>query len=228
MLPDDVLLALFDCYVKGNIDDDDDDDENVFDKDQAWRSLVHVCRRWRCIVFGSPRHLNLQLVCTERTRERDMLDVWPALPLAIWCYDNNPIGSVDNIIAMLEHRDRVCQIDLAFFQSPDLEFILAAMQQPFPELTRLLLHPAVKMGAPVTPDSFLGGSAPRLRYLNLRGVPFPGLPKLLLSATHLVTLRLFDIPHSGYISPDALVSALSASTSLSSFSLGFQSSSILP
>ena len=68
MLPDDVLLALFDCYVKGNIDDDDD--ENVFDKDQAWRSLVHVCRRWRCIVFGSPRHLNLKLVCTERTRIR--------------------------------------------------------------------------------------------------------------------------------------------------------------
>ena len=142
MLPDDVLLALFDCYVKGNIDDDDD--ENVFDKDQAWRSLVHVCRRWRCIVFGSPRHLNLKLVCTERTRERDMLDVWPALPLAIWCYGDYLPRSVDNIIAVLEHRDRVCQIDLASFQSSGLEIILAAMKQPFPDLTRLLLYPAVK------------------------------------------------------------------------------------
>ena len=76
---------------------------------------------------------------------------------------------------------------------------------------------------PVIPDSFLGGSAPRLRYLNFTGIPFPGLPKLLLSATHLVKLYLYGIPHSGYFSPEALVSALSASTSLSSFSLEFQS-----
>ena len=49
---------------------------------------------------------------------------------------------------------------------------------------------------PVLPDSFLGGSAPCLRLFALLGVPFPGLSNLLLSATHLVSLYLYRIPHS--------------------------------
>jgi hypothetical protein len=74
---------------------------------------VHVCRRWRSITFGLPRHLNLQLVCTNRIRAIDMLDVWPALHLIILCYSAYRIGSVDNIIAVLERRYRACQIDFA-------------------------------------------------------------------------------------------------------------------
>ena len=61
---------------------------------------------------------------------------------------------------------------------------------------------------PVVSDTFLGRSAPRLRIFALGGIPFPGLPKLLMSATHLVYLHLSDIPHSGYISPDAMITAL--------------------
>ena len=55
------------------------------------------------------------------------------------------------------------------------------------------------------------------------GIPFPGLPKLLLSTTHLVNLELMDIPHSGYFSPDAMVAALSTLTSLERLWLTFQS-----
>ena len=76
---------------------------------------------------------------------------------------------------------------------------------------------------PIVPDSFLGGSAPHLRSLVLDGIPFPDLPKLLLSATHLVYLHLYNIPHSGYISPDAVVTALSTLTNLNSLVLEFQS-----
>jgi hypothetical protein len=76
---------------------------------------------------------------------------------------------------------------------------------------------------PVIPDSFLDGSAPRLRTSNCHGIPFPGLPKLLLSATHLVNLWLSDIPHSGYISPEAMVALLSVLSSLETLSLQFQS-----
>ena len=76
---------------------------------------------------------------------------------------------------------------------------------------------------PVVPDSFLGRSAPRLRFLVLDGIPFPGLPKLPLSATNLVNLQLWNIPHSGYISPDAVVTALSTLTSLQFLDLGFRS-----
>jgi hypothetical protein len=95
------------------------------------------------------------------------------------------------------------------------------MQVPFPELAALYLA-HWHQGAAL-PDSFLGGSAPRLRYLNLCGFSFPGLPKLLLSATHLVDLWLENIPQSGYISPEAMVTCLSMLTSLEKLHLGFES-----
>ena len=77
--------------------------------------------------------------------------------------------------------------------------------------------------APVFPDGFLGRSASSLRYLELDGIAFPGLPKLLLSATHLVSLHLLRLPYSGYISLRSMVTCLSASTSLKIFALGFDS-----
>jgi hypothetical protein len=158
----------------------------------------------------------LRLFCTSKTPARDTLDVWPSLPLIIWD-THYPEGRDD--IAVLERSDRVVQIIL--FGS-NLENVLAAMQVPFPELTHLnLLSNDGKVS--VLPDSFLGGSAPRLQTLLLQGIPFPGLPKLLLSATHLVTLRLCNIPHSGYISPEAIVAVLSTLTSLENLFLEFES-----
>ena len=214
MLPDDVLLSIFDFCAN---------EEGL--RKQVWETLVHVCRRWRSLVFGSPRSLNLQLICTSRTLARNMLDVWPPLPLCIESFGTS--ANVDNIIALLEHKNRVCRIHLYGISSLDLEKVLAVMQKPFPELTRLILH-SEEITTAVLPDSFLGGSAPRLRYLSFIGIPFPGLPKLLLSATHLTDLSLFDIPHSGYFSPEAMVAALSTLTSLEDFSLGFESPLSLP
>jgi len=67
------------------------------------------------------------------------------------------------------------------------------MQKPFLELTDLRLAIYGDDGlVPILPDSFLGGTAPRLLSLDLFNVPFPALPKLLLSATHLVYLSLLD------------------------------------
>jgi hypothetical protein len=119
---------------------------------------------------------------------------------------------VDDIIAALEHNDRVRQIQFHCFSSPKLEFITTdsgAMQKPFPELTHLLLGIDEDDGSGrILPDSFLGGTAPRLRTLHLARVPIPGLPKLLSSATHLVYLYLIDIPRSGYISPETMAASL--------------------
>src|SRR5882757_7656498 len=189
MLPDDVLLAIFGFCA----------DEVLFTKQdiEAWQSLVHVCRQWRSVVFGSPHRLNLRLVCTSRT-PRDTLDVvWPPLPLVVQDRAILTEG-VDNISAVLEHSDRVDEINLIDIDSSSLEKLLAVMQVPFPELTYMRLKSFDEM-VPVLPGSFLGGSAPRLRFLGLDGVPFPGLPKLLLSTTHLVYLQLENIPHPGYI-----------------------------
>ena len=214
-LPDDALLEIFNFNVN------DYYDLSLEERDQAWQTLVHVCRRWRCIVFGSPRHLDLQLVCRNRTPARDMLDIWPALPLIV-VFDGDSPGSMDNFFAALECTDRVYQIDLEIRQSLDLEILLAVLQRPFPELTLLLLRSTAETVA-VVPDSFLGGSAPRLISVWLLGIPFPGLPKLLLSATHLVSLYLYNIPHSGYFSPDMMVTVLSTLTSLEQLLLEFDS-----
>jgi hypothetical protein len=95
------------------------------------------------------------------------------------------------------------------------------MQEPFPALTCLELNACYI--PPVHPDSFLGGSAPRLRKIHLTRVPFPALPNLLLSASDLVTLSLTDIPHSGYISPEAMVTGLSPLTKLKHIHFCFRS-----
>jgi len=125
---------------------------------------------------------------------------------------------MDNIIAALGQSKRICQVDLSIHANRLSREVLAAMQVPFPELTDLQLGSYLIL--PVIPDSFLGGSAPRLRHFTLSGIAFPGLPKLLLSATHLVRLDLFGIPHSGYISPETMVAVLSTLSSLETLFLG--------
>jgi len=214
VLPDDVLLTIFNLYIVGYL--------HTKPVIEEWQSLVHVCRRWRSIVFGSPRHLNLRLFCTPETPVMDTLDVWPPLPLLI-NGDISSAPSVDNIVVALGHNNRVREVDLGGIAGPQTEKVLVAMQMPFPEVTRLCLAASTDdQTLPAVPDSFLGGSAPCLRYFSLDGIPFPGLSKFLLSATHLVDLHL-HIPQSGYISPEAMVTCLSMLTSLDKFTLIFQS-----
>ena len=241
-LPDDALRVIFDHYLYGvRLEGERKKEE------EAWQSLAHVCRQWRRIVFQSPRLLDLWLVCTGKSPVRDRLDVWPALPLIILSERDYPNAStrsmvyVDNIIAALERTDRVCHINLGNFStlyleiflaqhheyptltnvsSSDMEIFLAAMQHPFPALTNLSLHSNDE--TQVVSDSFLGGSAPSLEVLTLSKISFPGLPKLLLSATHLRNLTL-RIPRSGYFPPDAIVTVLSTLTSLAFLKLNFLS-----
>jgi hypothetical protein len=129
---------------------------------------------------------------------------------------------MDNILVALGHSDRVCRIHLSnVTQGLQWEKILEAMQVPFPELTDLVLHCWDGL-APVIPDNFLGGSAPRLRYLKTDWIPFLGIPNLLLSATHLIRLDLSDGPYSWDFSPRAMAICLSVLTSLDTLSLSFE------
>jgi len=121
-----------------------------------------------------------------------------------------------------EHYNRICEIRILDTTNSRWERLTAAMQKSFPELTFLQVWVYGDM-VPVLPDSFLCGSAPRLRILSLKGVPFPSMPKLLLSADGLVRLTLQDIPDSGYISPDAIVTALTTMTRLETLDLQFLS-----
>jgi hypothetical protein len=207
VLPDEVLLGIFDFYVREGI----------------WQTLVHVSRRWRCIVFGAPRRLNLQLVCTAARPVREMLDIWPALPIVLRISDAQG-GIEDNVVAALEQNGRVCEIYVEVLTSGGhlSGVILELMGASFPELTHVDLmsyHPYIRGGTLVIPDSFLSGSAPRLQSFCLKGVVFPTLRKLLLSATGLVRLRLEDTPSSGHFSPEKLADCIASLTRLEDFAI---------
>ena len=151
---------------------------------------------------------------------KETLDVWPPLPIVVQNF--SWVSSVDNLVAALEYNHRISEITLHHLSGSQFEQVLAAMQQPFPVLTGLGLW--FNDGtALVDPASFLGGAAPHLKSLNLRCNPLPGLPKLLLSATDLVTLRLYSISHSGYISPEVLTTCLSVLIRLEILIIGFES-----
>jgi hypothetical protein len=204
-LPDDALLYVLEFYVAQT------------SEVEAWRTLVHVCRRWRDLVFGSPRRLNLQIACTNETPVKEKLGVWPDLPIVI-SGSCKSLTDLDNVKAALEHHDRVCKIKL-FFVVCELEDITASLQKPFPMLTDLELS-AVGSFRPFDPDpsKFLGGSA-RLRLLTLSGIRIPDLLNLILSNPNLVILRLDGIRNSGSFLPDEIVTGLSALTRLEQLDL---------
>ena len=181
-----------------------------------WHTLAHVCSRWRRIAFSSS-HLDLRLTCTERTPVAEMIHAFPSFPIIINYQHNAPPPyhiSQDwgNIFAALGHRDQARWISLSCLTSRLLGVFVTVMQEPFPELTFLELRSddGIDEMVQALPDTFLGRSAPRLQYLILQGISFPTLPALLFSASDLLSLHLTDIPSTGYISPEALATGLSA------------------
>ena len=151
-----------------------------------------------------------------------MLDIWPALPIVVdfLAKGKRPRGMA-NIIAALNQHCRVRRICIRGIPN-SLMKRFAAMEKPFPELTHLELT-SYGQNVPILPDTFLVGSAPRLHTLMLYGISFPAVRELFLSIRNLVDLHLWSIPHSGYISPEEMVTCLSALTGLKVFVLGFRS-----
>jgi hypothetical protein len=220
VLPDNVLLEAFKFYLGK-----EHANETGYSHDyDGWQTLVHVCRRWRSIVLASPRRLDLKLYCTRRRSVNSKtLEIWPELPIVIVAENMESKEDLTNIIAALRHHNRVCKVHYTSGKLQD-SFLdeFAEIDEPFPALTSLVLVSSKQQTVPVLSDSFLGGSAPRLRSLDLLGIPYPLIGKLLSSTTNLVRLSLWRIPHSGYISPDAIVPCLAILPRLESLELGFR------
>ncbi len=221
MLPDNVLLEIFDLYPNNH----DYTRCTVW----KWYLLVRVCQRWRQIAFASPHRLNLQILCTYGTPVRKNLGIWPTFSIVVgYAYSGRGIttSDEDNVIAALEHSDRVCYLVFNITGS-QLGNMVTVMQEPFTVLTHLSIFSG-DGNASVLPAGFLGGSAPCLQTIHLRGIPFPTLPTVLLSANDLVTLKLHAIPSTGYISPEAMVASLAALPRLETLIIEFQSATPRP
>jgi hypothetical protein len=164
-LPDDVLLEMFDFYLAFM-----NFEAFLFRSfpEDAWHTLVHVCKRWRSILIASPHRLQLQLLCTNKTPVLNALDIWPELPIVV---SGGPGMSkpqdATNIIAALKQHNRVVKININEIPNTFLKRMRAMkMKNPFSALTSLRLR-STRLNAPALPDSFLGGSAPRLQTLDL-------------------------------------------------------------
>ncbi|KAH9171741.1 hypothetical protein EDB89DRAFT_1069319 [Lactarius sanguifluus] len=224
MLPDNVLLEIFDSCRKSQ-----NSDPLCIQVVWKWHLLAHVCQKWRQIVFESPHRLNLQILCSFGTPVRKNLAIWPAFPIVIYypyCYSKTgiPPDDEDDVIAALEHRDRLCSLMLVVADL-QLEKITNVMQEPFPMLTDLFIGSADGK-ALVLPAEFLGVSAPHLKRITLCSILYPALPALLLSTNELVSLQLYRIPPTGYNSLEAMVASLAALPVLGDFDIEFQSATL--
>jgi hypothetical protein len=221
ILPDDILLEIFVSILSGRtpfIHDHPIRDHPIW----GWHKLVHVCRRWRQLIFASPLRLDLQLLCTRRTSIRKDLGCWPAFPLVIdyLYYRDARRPTLENLFAALEQRDRVRHINIIAL-GPILGELFAVMEKPFPALT----HPCFSCedhSEPAIPNAFLGGSTPLLRDISFSGILFRSIPTFLSSASDLVKLRLDSIPHTSFPSPEAMVACLATLTKLETIFIRFQ------
>jgi hypothetical protein len=96
-----------------------------------------------------------------------MLDIYPDLPIFVRHYHPPTLG-MDNIVATLEHNDRIRKIDLLLVGSSQFEEIVRAMQERFPALTDLKLRSTMELVQVV--DLYYNQSQVLLtEYLSVRG-----------------------------------------------------------
>ena len=207
MLSDDALLNIFRHVLHTS--------------PQFWQTLAHICQKWRQIIFESPLGLRLRLHCTYGTPVLKTLGYWPLFPLVV------NYGEIqrpptpedeDNVMAALEHTDRICSI--SFTVSSSLLNKLSTISKPFLELEDLVLL-SKDNSQLALPSSFWWGH--RLRTLHSTRVAFASLPQLLLPSQNLVDIQLHEIPSVGYFSPEAFANALCGMTQLQTLSLHFLS-----
>ena len=181
----------------------------------SWPRLVHICRKWRCIVFASQRVLRLRLYCTHRAPLRKTLDCWPAsVPIVVEYGGSRGLDpptpeDEDNIIATVKQSDRIGSISLTVTNS--LLEKLSAIKRPFPKLEDLII---LTQDSPwlALPSSFGWGT--RLHSLHLTRITFFALPQLLYSSRDLVDLQLHEVLNPWLSSPEALTDALSGMAQL--------------
>ncbi|KAH9165696.1 hypothetical protein EDB89DRAFT_273471 [Lactarius sanguifluus] len=217
MFSDSVLLEIFDlCRTRRRLGGYR---EHI---DLKWQ-LVHVCQRWRNLIFASPSRLNLELLCTNGTPVRNGLGCWPAFPIVIE-YDKIAPEDEDNILAALEHPDRVRRVSLSGVTAPMWRKMDAATREPFPALTHLrLTSKDDDQRAPLLPRTSLGGgSTMHLQELYLSGISYPVLPMFLSSASGLVHLHFVAIPPTCHISPEAMLTGLAGLTRLETLAIEFR------
>ena len=131
---------------------------------QLWPRLVHICPKWRHIVFAnaSQQALYLRLFYTHGKSVLKTLDCWPALPIVLE-YGGSPTldppapEDEDNIVAALKQYDRVSSIHLTI--SASLLEKLLLLKEPFSNWRTCLFYPWMTCNRPF--PAFFNGPTPQ-------------------------------------------------------------------
>ena len=190
---------------------------------RQWIRLVHVCYKWRRIVFEAQQALSLRLFCTHGTPVLKTLDCWPGLPIVLQYGGSLALGrptpkDEDNMMAALKQSDRVRSVTLTVTGS--LLKKLSSIETPFSGLEDLILLSRNTVTLTL-PSTFRWD--PHLRCLHSTRITIPALLQHLYSSENLIDLQLHDFLKPSHFSPEALATALSGLTRLRSLSLHFLS-----
>jgi hypothetical protein len=186
-LLDEILLEIFDACRRRFVSYD-----LYWRKKHAWLNLVHVCRRWRAVVFASSSRLDLSVTVGPKNPNHIKTILSSALPIFIK-YEYYPgeetTGSaLWRMRAALKCRDRVRGISIGGKVVDLIEFI-KEIKHHLPALESLDFPSDRELDISATflrrPDQ----SDLRLRRLRLCKNP-AAVSGLLLSATTLIVLTL--------------------------------------
>ena len=188
-LPDEVLLEIFDSYRQ---------DINSYDyqwgEKHVWINLVHVCRKWRAVVFASYVRLDLGVLVGPKKPGHIKTILSGPLPISInYQYNRESVtgSALWRMCATLKRHDRVRKITFQGMRA-NFDKFFKLTNRAFPVLDTLSLHFCGPY-EPKIPDTFLRGpdlSDLHLRHLELTGVSLPSISRFLSSATALTDLVL--------------------------------------
>ena len=189
-LPDELLVEIFDLY-RQDIAQTYPLSLNEWSITLDWFELIHVCKRWRTIMFASASWLGLCLVLTPEKGgniKTILSRHFPPLPIEIhYC---RPVKTKDigRMLAALKRPDRIRKISF-LGSAADLNKLFKATKGTFPALETLGDQNRKELKIPAT---FLKGSGLRLRSLKLHRISLPSasLSRLLSSAPALTNFYL--------------------------------------
>jgi hypothetical protein len=211
-LDDDALLQIFSCYRL--------EDEDNWYHQLSWLTLVHVCRKWRYLIYGSWSYLDVCHLITHNSTSMDPPGHLPHLPLVIACSDRTNTmtrSGEDNIHLGLQYGGRIRRVALRA-PSSSLRMWLEQMNKHFPRLQALSLFSTTTEDMSLVLSELL--QAPELRHLSLHGVGLPKRLSLLSSMISLSTLSLTHIRGPWYFPPGHLVTQLQGLPYLEELSVG--------
>lgn len=204
-LPDELLVEIFDFYRQDKLDNVSN--YQWWSIKLEWFKLIHVCKRWRTVLFASSSRLDLRLVLPQKGGHMKTITSrhFPPLPIDIHynCTRRSiPPNDMSRILSALKRPDRIRRI--AFIGTKAiLGKLLKVTNCPLPALESVEIRDSSN-GTLYIPATFAKGSHLHLQTLKLDRIFLLSISRLLSSVPALTCLYLLLI-HTNVGPPPAML-----------------------